>query len=302
MHWGIDLGGTKIEGAVLREPHRDAVLARKRIDTEGWGGYQHILDRIKNLVEDLIQTTGHRPDKIGIGTPGSIEPETGLLKNSNTLCLNEKPIQNDLEYLLRIPVAIANDANCFALAEYHLGVVAHDFPNTNVMFGVIMGTGVGGGVVVNGRIIGGRHGIGGEWGHMFLDDSGEECYCGRKGCVETIISGPALQRYYHKLSGQELALKDILEKKNDPHADAVKKRLIHFFGLALGQIVNILDPDVIVLGGGLSQIDFLYTAGRDEVSRHIFNTRFTTPVVRPVLGDSAGVFGAAMLMDTTGSS
>ncbi|MEO5905725.1 MAG: ROK family protein, partial [Saprospiraceae bacterium] len=169
------------------------------------------------------------------------------------------------------------------------------YPQAKVLFGVIMGTGVGGGVVVDGKIIGGRHGIGGEWGHMFLDDSGEDCYCGRHGCIETIFSGPALERYYFAKTGNQKKLADILKDQDDAAYD-VKHRLIHFFGKGLGQIINVLDPDVIVLGGGLGKIDFLYTEGRESVSRNIFNPVLTTPIVAPVLGDSAGVFGAAMLI------
>ncbi|HEY3386452.1 MAG TPA: ROK family protein [Saprospiraceae bacterium] len=296
MIWGIDLGGTKIEGVVMSDRHPDTVIARHRIETEGWGGYEHVLHRIKSLIDHLSKETGNYPDAIGFGTPGTLDPQTGLLKNSNTLCLNHYPLNKDLEKLLGVKVAMANDANCFALAEFHLGVVARDFPDAKVVFGVIMGTGVGGGVVVDGKIIGGRHGIGGEWGHMFLDDSGEDCYCGRHGCVETIISGTALQRYYHKLTGQEKKLKEILADTIDHAAKEVRERLIYFFGRALGQIINILDPDVIVLGGGLGNIDFLYTEGRDAVSRNIFNPELTTPIVQPILGDSAGVFGAALLI------
>lgn len=296
MIWGIDLGGTKIEGVVMSGPHPESVVARERIDTEGAGGYQHVLNRIKSLVDQLIMITGDRPTAIGFGTPGTLDPQTGLLKNSNTLCLNDKQLDVDLEKLLGVKVAIANDANCFALAEFHLGVVARDFPKTKVAFGVIMGTGVGGGVVVEGKIIGGRHGIGGEWGHMFLDDSGEDCYCGRHGCVETIISGTALQQFYLKHAGHEKKLKDILYDPNDPVAQEVRDRLIYFFGKALGQIINVLDPDVIVLGGGLGNIDFLYTEGRNAVAQNIFNPVLTTPIVKPLLGDSAGVFGAALLI------
>ncbi|HZV71254.1 MAG TPA: ROK family protein [Saprospiraceae bacterium] len=297
MYWGIDLGGTKIEGVVLKERNPASVIARHRIDTEGSGGYEHILSRIKQLIDHLIDITGHRPNAIGIGTPGTIDPSTGLLKNSNTLCLNDKPIHKDLEKLLGVKIAIANDANCFALAEYHLGIVSTQFPGANVMFGVIMGTGVGGGVVVDGKIIGGHHGIGGEWGHMYLDKSGEDCYCGRHGCVETIFSGPALQRYYTKLTGKQKKLAEILATPDDPYTIEIKNRLIHFFGKALGQIINVIDPDVIVLGGGLGQIDFLYTEGRASVAKNIFNPTFTTPIVRPTLGDSAGVFGAAILIN-----
>jgi fructokinase len=298
MFWGIDLGGTKMEGIVMTDRHPDSVIARHRIDTEGWGGYDHILQRIKSLVDHLIQVTAESPASIGIGTPGTIDPATGLLKNSNTICLNRNPIDKDLEKLLGIKVAIANDANCFALAEYHLGVIARDFPEAKVVFGVIMGTGVGGGIVVDGKIIGGRHGIGGEWGHMFLDESGFDCYCGRHGCVETIISGTALQQYYFSKTGINKKLSDILADHSDPLSAEIKERLIYFFGKALGQIINVLDPDVIVLGGGLSNLEFLYTEGREAVSGNIFNPVLTTPIVRPLLGDSAGVFGAAMLIQS----
>jgi len=294
MYYGIDLGGTKIEGVVLSKPDADYVIARHRIETEGDGGYEHVLNRIKQVVDELKRFSGQDPTQIGIGTPGTIDPAIGLLKNSNTLCLNGKPIDKDLERILGVPVIIANDANCFALAEFHMGA-ALDFPNAKNMFGVIMGTGVGGGIVIDGKIIKGLHGIGGEWGHMFLDASGGPCYCGRVGCVETIISGTALQNFYFAKTGEKKILKDILNETSHPVAHEVRQRLIHFFGLALGQIVTFLDPDLIVLGGGLSNLDFLYTEGRDEVAKNIFNPILHTPITRPRLGDSAGVFGAAML-------
>lgn len=296
MYWGFDLGGTKIEGVVMTDFHPDHVIARHRIDTEGHGGYDHILNRILLLKDHLTEITGDHPAAIGFGTPGTVNPQTGLLKNSNTLCLNGKKIKHDLEDKLGVKVAIANDANCFALAECHLGVVAKSFPGAKVVFGVIMGTGVGGGVVVDGKIINGRHGIGGEWGHMFLDTSGYDCYCGRHGCVETIISGTALEHYYFEKTGVRKKLTDILSSDTDPVAKEVRARLIHFFGKGLGQIINVIDPDVIVLGGGLSKIDFLYTEGVAAVERNIFTPDLTTPIVSPILGDSAGVFGAAMLI------
>jgi predicted NBD/HSP70 family sugar kinase len=296
MYWGIDLGGTKIEGVVLSAMDEDAVLTRQRMNTEASSGYDHILDNIRRLMQSMADATGSTPERIGIGTPGTLDPETGLLKNSNTLCLNQKPLRNELEDLLGIPVRMANDANCFALAESKMGIVARQYPEAKVVFGVIMGTGVGGGVVVDGKLIHGRHGIGGEWGHMFLDASGEDCYCGRHGCVETMISGPALQRFYFRLTGKEKMLEDILSDLTDSAALETKQRLVHFFGKALGQIINVLDPDVIVLGGGLGNIDFLYTEGREAVTQNIFNPSLSTPIIRPGLGDSAGVFGAAMLV------
>jgi len=294
MHWGIDLGGTKIEGIVLREADADAVIARYRLDTQGEGGYDHVLNRIDTVIDELERLSDTKLTHLGIGTPGTLDLTSGLLKNSNTLCLNGKSFDKDLEVLLGVPVRIANDANCFALAEFHLGA-GKDYPNIKSMFGVIMGTGVGGGIIINGKIINGLHGMTGEWGHMFLDASGGPCYCGRSGCVETIISGTALQQYYFSKTGNKKLLKDIFSDLHDPISQEVKQRLIHFFGLALGQIITFLDPDLIVLGGGLSNLDFLYNEGREEVAKNIFNASLNTPIVRPRLGDSAGVFGAALL-------
>ncbi len=297
--WGIDLGGTKIEGVVLESVENPKVLSRQRIDTEASGGYEHILNRIALLVQQLSDETRLKPTTIGIGTPGAIDPNTQLLKNSNTTCLNGMPFKKDLETKLGIPLVMANDANCFALAEAKMGVVKRVMPEAQVVFGVIMGTGVGGGVVVNGQVINGRQGIGGEWGHNFLDESGGPCYCGKVGCVEKVIAGPALQRYYEAISGKPLKLKEIMANYaagNDPHAQATVKRLLEMFGKAMSVVINILDPDVIVLGGGVSNIDLLYTEGLVEVRKNVFNNRLDTVFLKPELGDSAGVFGAAMLV------
>jgi fructokinase len=298
-YWGIDLGGTKIEGVVLQIDEGIKVLARRRIATEADKGYEHIIGRMQELVQLLKEETGQVPDKIGIGTPGAIDTTTGTLKNSNTLCLNGQPFKEDLEKALGIPVALANDANCFALAEAKLGSVAENLPDAAVVFGVIMGTGVGGGIVVNGQVVNGKQGIAGEWGHNFLDESGGPCYCGRIGCVEMVISGPALERYYKSISGKELKLKEIVAlhiSQSDPHATATIQRLIYFFGKAIANVINILDPDAIVLGGGVGNIDFLYTEGLEEAKKYIFNTRPEILLLKPSLGDSAGVFGAASLV------
>ena len=295
--WGIDLGGTKIEGVILEEREHPRVLKRLRIPTESTGGYQHIIEQIVRLVEVLTIEAGIMPEKLGIGSPGTLDPGTQLLKNSNTVCMNGKPFKRDLEIALGVPIELANDANCFAMAEAHMGAAA-DMPDVNTVFGVIMGTGVGGGIVVNGEVIGGRQGIGGEWGHITLDKDGEECYCGKKGCVETIISGPALEKYYENLVGNRLPLKEIIERHHngaDEIATKTVMRLLKNFGIAMGQVINILDPDVIVLGGGLGKIDLLYSDGVWEVEKHVFNTNLGTTFVRPKLGDSAGVFGAALL-------
>ncbi|MDX1407107.1 MAG: ROK family protein [Saprospiraceae bacterium] len=298
LQWGVDLGGTKIEGVVMDGRSPDHVLLRERLDTESAQGYRHILDRIAHLIRKMERALGVKATSLGIGTPGAIDPATGLLKNSNTVCLNDQPFQGDITQLLDIPVYIANDANCFALAETAMGAVARQMPEARVVFGVIMGTGVGGGVVVNGKVITGRHGIGGEWGHNFLDESGGDCYCGKAGCVERVISGTALQCYYAQASGEERKLREIYQRHLegiDNHATATINRLIHFFGKGISNVINILDPDAIVLGGGVGNIELLYSEGVKAVEPYIFNPRVETRFLRPALGDSAGVFGAALL-------
>ena len=297
LNWGIDLGGTKIEGVVL-DGHDIKPLKRLRVPTERKKGYQHILNQILKLVEVLIAETGVRPEKIGVGMPGTIDPIMQTMKNCNTTELNGMPFKRDLERLLKIPIVIGNDANCFAVAETNMGAVKEKNPNANVVFGVIMGSGVGGGIVVNGNLITGRQGIAGEWGHNFLDVSGGDCYCGKKGCVETIISGKSLEQFYEALSDEYLPLEEIVKKYQigrDSAAVVTIKRLIEFFGKGIANVINILDPDVIVLGGGVGNIDLLYTEGVAEAKKHVFNNHFNTVFLKPKLGDSAGVFGAALL-------
>ena len=294
--WGIDLGGTKIECAVLA-PNLDTVI-RKRIATEADKGYSHILSQIKKLVDQVIGETGEQPSAIGFATPGVLEPETELMKNCNTVCMNGMPMKDDLKKILSLPVKLANDANCFALAEALMGA-GKRYPNAEVIFGVIMGTGVGGGLIVNKKIIEGRHGLGGEWGHNILEENGDPCYCGKQGCVEKVISGPGLQNYYTKISGKVLSLKEILQKHldgTDKHATATIERLLENYGKAISVLVNIIDPDLFVIGGGVGNIDLLYTEGYERIKKYVFNNgKLTTPICKPVLGDSAGVFGAALL-------
>ena len=299
MHiWGIDLGGTKIEGAILQSRKNPIPLCRLRVPTEAHLGYEHIIGQIEQLIGLMSAESGLKPSALGIAHPGSLDPQTGTLKNANTTCLNGQPFNKDLEARLGIPVKLANDANCFAVAEALMGAVPDALPNAPVVFGIIMGTGVGGGWVVDGKVINGRQGIAGEWGHNFLDESGGPCYCGRVGCVETVISGPALQRHYAQLTGKQAILKDIVaraEDGSDPAAVQTMDRLIHFFGKAVAVPINILDPDVIVIGGGLGHIGRLYTDGVQEALKYLFNPRIDTIFVQPKLGDSAGVFGAALL-------
>lgn len=297
--WGIDLGGTKVEGVVLNADDYSQVLARERILTEAQYGYEHILSRISELIGKLKLKTGFQPTAVGIGTPGSIDPSTQLMKNSNTLSLNDKPLLRDLRKKLGLRVEIANDANCFAVAETNLGIVKQKVPDAKVVFGIIMGTGSGGGLVINGKAWNGKNGIGGEWGHNFLDESGGHCYCGKIGCVEMVIAGPALERYYREQTGVSFKMKTILERHQagiDEYATATIQRMLQMFGKAVSVIINIIDPDAIVLGGGLGNIDLLYTEGVEELKKHVFNPYFQTPILKPALGDSAGVFGAALLV------
>lgn len=296
MNWGIDLGGTKIEGVILDE--KGEVIDRRRIPTEREGGYDHIVSRIGLVVEQMKSETGLLPDHIGIGTPGTIDPKTGLMKNSNTVVLNGNPLGKDLEAAIGVPLTLANDANCFAVAETLLGCIPEQAPDAKVVFGVILGTGTGGGLVVNGRIIGGAQGIGGEWGHMFLDNSGGYCYCGRVGCAEQILSGPAIERYYANISGVYRTVREIVplyRAGTDSAATQVMERWFHFFAKGISTIINVIDPDVVILGGGLGNIEELYTKAVPQVVDHLFNPRMDTLFLRPKLGDSAGVFGAAML-------
>ena len=297
--WGIDLGGTKIEGVVLNSASDPTVLFRDRLPTEGHKGALHVLHQIGELVKKMEKKMGYRPEQIGIGTPGTLDPVQGTLKNSNTLCLNGRPFKSELEKLLNLDLVMANDANCFALAETTMGIVNEKYPDAKVVFGVIMGTGVGGGVVIDGKVIHGLHGIGGEWGHNFLDASGGDCYCGKSGCVEKILAGPALENYYHTISGSKKKLGDIYEafrSGKDTDARKTMERLTIFFGIGLSVIINILDPDVIVIGGGVGNIDLLYNEGVKALQNNVFNNRLDTPIVKPKLGDSAGVFGAAFLV------
>ncbi len=296
--WGIDLGGTKIEGVVLEDRDSPNVLKRIRVPTERDLGYDHIIGQIVKVIEVLSIEVGVRPRKIGIGHPGSLEPSTQVIKNSNTIVLNDMPLKEDLEKALGISVALANDANCFAIAETQMGAVRMEMPHAEVIFGVILGTGVGGGLVINGKVRNGRQGIAGEWGHNFLDESGGKCYCGLTGCNETIFSGIALEKYYESITGKVVKLQEIVNlhlANKDEVATMTVNRLLQFFGIAMSKVINILDPDAIVLGGGVGNIDLLYTEGLKEVEKNIFNHRLETPFLKPKLGDSAGVFGAAFL-------
>lgn len=296
--WGIDLGGTKIEGVILESADNPHVRFRERIPTEAFRGYEHMVSQLTKMVRIMTDAAGYSPQRIGIGTPGTLDPQLRVMKNCNTTALNGKPLKGDLEAALGAKLYMANDANCFALAEARHGAVRKNFPDASVVFGVIMGTGVGGGLVVNGEVINGLQGIAGEWGHNFLDDSGGPCYCGKSGCVEKVLSGPALEKFYQDRTGNKKSLREIVaDCDSDPAAGETIRRLTDFFGRAISVIINIVDPDVIVIGGGVGNIEPIYSDGILSIKKNIFNNRVETPIVKPLLGDSAGVIGAAFLMD-----
>ena len=295
--WGIDLGGTKIEGVIIDSSRLGESLFRLRRETGASQGYEHILSQIEGVISDLESASGlTRPPKIGIGTPGAIEPSSGRLKNSNTTCLNDQPILQDLERLTGSQILMANDANCFALAEALIGAAA----GASVVFGVILGTGVGGGVVVNGHILPGMHGIGGEWGHNPLRGESHPCYCGRSGCIEGVIAGPSLERFYREQGGDAVRLPEISLRAQAGEKLAIQtlERLREKFAESIAAVINILDPDAIILGGGVGNLPLLYEARtRESLLAHIFNKELRTRILPPILGDSAGVFGAALLVD-----
>ncbi|MEJ2108209.1 MAG: ROK family protein [Acidiferrobacteraceae bacterium] len=292
MRVGIDLGGSKTEAVLISAD--GSAMERLRRPTPVADGYEAILQNVVDLVRELESQTAERL-RVGIGTPGSLSARTGLLKNSTTVCLTGQPVKADLERLLGREIRIANDANCFALSEAIDGAGA----DHGVVFGIIMGTGVGGGIAIDGRVHEGRHQVAGEWGHNVLEADGPPCYCGKHGCVETFLSGPGLARDYQEHGGTAgLNAQNIIARSRagDIAAIAAVERFLDRFGRALSLVVNILDPDAIVLGGGLSNFDRLYTEGRERLARSVFNDEFTTPVLRNIHGDSAGVLGAAWLL------
>ena len=297
MRIGIDLGGTKIEGIAIADDGREAI--RRRI-TAPRDDYRRTLDAVHGLVQEIERELGVQ-GSVGIGIPGTISPATGLIKNSNSTWLNGTRLAGDLERRLDRPLRFANDANCFALSEATDGA-GH---GAAIVFGVIIGTGTGGGVVVNQRVLTGANAVSGEWGHNPLpaprdgERPGPACYCGRCGCIETFLSGPALARDYAAAGGGEATAIEIAARAaaGDPVAAAAIERYAERLARALGSIINVLDPDVIVLGGGLSNIDRLYERVPQLWAQYVFSDRVATRLVRARHGDSSGVRGAAWLWE-----
>jgi len=297
MRIGIDLGGTKIEGIAIADG--GVVQMRERIPAPR-GDYAATLAAVTGLVYEIERSLGDR-GSVGIGIPGTISPATGLVKNANSTWLNGRPLADDLPRLLDRPVRFANDANCFALSEAVDGAAAGASP----VFGVIIGTGTGGGLVLDGRVVTGANAIAGEWGHNPLpamtdeERPGAACYCGGRGCIETFLSGPGLTRDYRDPGGHEVTAEEIARRAEagEALACAALDRYEARMARALASIINVIDPEVIVLGGGLSNIDRLYQNVPKLWGSHIFSDRATTRLVRAKHGDSSGVRGAAWLWE-----
>lgn len=292
MRIGVDLGGTKIEAIALGDD--GSVLARRRIDAPR-GHYEATLTAIVELVIGLERET-HLQGSVGIGTPGAISPASGVLKNSNSVWLNGRPLRQDLETRLARPVRLANDADCFALSEAMDGAAA----GANIVFGVIIGTGTGGGIVANGRVLNGPNAIAGEWGHNPMpwprrgELPGPPCYCGKRGCIETFLSGPGLSREHFLMTRRRLSAREIAER-HDRDTEATLLVYADRLARALASVINIIDPDVVVLGGGVSNIPLLYDVVPRLWGQYVFSDVVSTRLAQARHGDSSGVRGAAWL-------
>lgn len=294
---GIDLGGTKIEIVALGDNNQE--LIRERVPTPK-DDYEAIIRTIADLVRTVEARVGQK-GTIGIGTPGANSRATGLLKNSNSTCLNNRPLRADLEEALGCSIRMDNDANCFALSEALDGAAQ----GCDVVFGVIAGTGIGGGIVVNGKALKGINAIAGEWGHNPLpwprDDElpGPDCYCGKHGCIETYLSGPGMSKDHLRVIRTKLTPESILAgaSRGDPACEATLQRYEDRMARALAHVINLIDPDIIVLGGGISNIWRLYENVPRLWGKYVFSDRVDTLLIQPKYGDASGVRGAAMLWE-----
>jgi len=297
---GIDLGGTKIEMVALAPD--GAELGRQRVPTPA-GEYRQIIDAIVGLVGRADDIAAPTAQTVGIGTPGAISPISGVIKNSNSTVLNGKPFHRDLSRALGRPVVMRNDADCFALSEARDGAGA----GARVVMGVIIGTGVGGGIVVDGKTLSGPNGVTGEWGHNQLpwaqppDLPGAPCYCGKRGCIETFVSGPGFERDFRETTGRSLSTLRIVEEARSGNVEATIALHLYVDRLAraLASVVNVLDPDVVVAGGGMSNVTEIYELVPQRWSTYVFGGEVSTRLVPNVHGDSSGVRGAAWLVEET---
>lgn len=295
MRLGIDLGGTKIEIIGLDEQGQECL--RQRVATPQ-GDYAATVDAMVTLIRQAELKLGKRCS-VGVATPGAVSSKTGRIKNSNSVCLNDRPLQQDLEQALNRSIRLANDANCFALSEASDGAAR----GAQSVFGVIIGTGVGGGLVINGQIHNGANAIAGEWGHNPLPWPGDKerpgpaCYCGRHGCIETFLSGPGMAVDHFSVTNQRMSTHDIVlrAQQGDSSCHATLARYSERLARGLAHVINIVDPEVIVLGGGMSNIETLYTDVPGLWHKWVFSDHVVTELVRPIHGDSSGVRGAAWL-------
>ncbi|MEI6205870.1 MAG: ROK family protein [Desulfuromonadales bacterium] len=292
---GIDLGGTKTE-AILLAPD-GSTMWRQRRSTPRSEGYDAVVAVVTELIrEAATQLPTGISYTVGIGIPGSIDASTNLVRNANSTCLIGHPLQTDIERLIGCPVRMRNDADCFTLAECYSGAGS----GLGLVFGVIMGTGCGGGICIDGVVREGPHRITGEWGHLSVNPDGAECYCGNRGCVETLISGSGVEAACFQEYRQRLTMNEIVDQARAGESCCRKifDRFLDDFGRCLGGLISILDPDAVVVGGGLSNIEELYTIGRERVKKYAFHDNLQTPILKNKLGDAAGVFGAAWIGQT----
>jgi fructokinase len=289
---GIDLGGTKTESVLLAPD--GTVLWRQRRPTPRGDGYDAVLALVVEMIrESAARLPAGNPYTVGVGIPGPVDAVTDLVRNANSTCLIGHPLRSDIERLIGCPVQVRNDADCFTLAECHSGAGR----GYGLVFGVIMGTGCGGGICIDGVVREGPHRIAGEWGHLSVDREGAQCYCGNRGCGETLISGSGVEAAFFREHGQRLSMNEIVAQARygDKLSMRTFDRFLDDFGRCLGGLISILDPDAIVLGGGLSNIEELYTEGRERVKKYAFHDNMQTPILKNQLGDSAGVIGAAWI-------
>lgn len=295
MRIGIDLGGTKIEGIVLAND--GSVLTKHRVATPA-SNYEATVTAVCEVVETL-RVNSREAMPVGVGTPGAVS-ENGLMKNSNSVLLNGRALQQDIESKLGYAIRIENDANCFALSEAHFGAAKE----ARIVFGVIIGTGTGGGIVIDKQLLNGPNRIAGEWGHNALPDSARElidgsrqCYCGRKNCIETVLSGRGLRQTFKERYADERSAAEIAALAQQGDANATESISIYSQQLArcLATVVNVIDPDIIVLGGGLSNIASLYDSVTDHMRPYVFTDKLLTRLSRPTFGDASGALGAACL-------
>jgi fructokinase len=295
---GIDLGGTKIETILLTEDGQALFRKRGATPKDTKDDYTLVLDRIENLVQEaLTEIPSTKNYTVGVGIPGTLDKKTGIVQNANTTWLAGHHFQGDLEKRLGKKVFMDNDANCFTLAE----AIAGAAKGYKMVFGIIMGTGCGGGLFINGTLHSGKHGIAGEWGHISIDPDGERCFCGNMGCIDTKLTGPSMVKAYKRLTQKDLSSEEIVTgaREKDGACLQVFNQFLDDFGRSVGGLISLLDPDAIVLGGGLSNIPELYTIGVENIKKYAFHKKVRTPILKNKLGDSAGVFGASWLCDHT---